>query len=56
MAAEETTIRALVLEALQIAGYAVPVEEIRDRRRNAAARAAEAAPAREAQVARDEAA
>lgn len=33
MAAEETTIRALVLEALQVAGYAVAVDEIRDRRR-----------------------
>ncbi|MEK0085309.1 hypothetical protein [Benzoatithermus flavus] len=33
MAAEETTLRALVLEALAGAGYAVPAGEIRDRRR-----------------------
>jgi hypothetical protein len=33
MAAEETTMRALVLEALRAAGYAVPETEIRDRRR-----------------------
>lgn len=33
MAAEDTTLRALVLEALQQAGYAVPESEIRDRRR-----------------------
>ncbi len=32
-AAEDTTVRALVLEALARAGYAVPAEEIRDRRR-----------------------
>jgi hypothetical protein len=32
-AAEETTLRALVLEALAGAGYAVPAGEIRDRRR-----------------------
>jgi hypothetical protein len=37
MAAEETTLRALVLEALQGAGYAVPAAEIRDRRRREAA-------------------
>ncbi len=34
-AAEETTIRALLLEALARAGYAVPEREIRDRRRRA---------------------
>ena len=33
MAREETTLRALILEALSKAGYAVPVAEIRDRRR-----------------------
>lgn len=33
MAGEDTTLRALVLEALQQAGYAVPEAEIRDRRR-----------------------
>ena len=33
MADEDTTLRALVLEALQQAGYAVPEAEIRDRRR-----------------------
>jgi hypothetical protein len=33
MARDETTLRALVLEALSIAGYAVPADEIRDRRR-----------------------
>lgn len=33
MAHEETTLRALVLEALATAGYAVPSGEIRDRRR-----------------------
>lgn len=33
MAEEDTTLRALVLEALQQAGYAVPEAEIRDRRR-----------------------
>jgi hypothetical protein len=33
LAAEETTLRALVLEALAAAGYAVPAGEIRDRRR-----------------------
>lgn len=33
MARDETTLRALVLEALRAAGYAVPAEEIRDRRR-----------------------
>ncbi|MDF1586176.1 hypothetical protein [Marinimicrococcus flavescens] len=38
MAAEETTMRALVLEALQAAGYAVPAAEIRDRRRRGPAR------------------
>jgi hypothetical protein len=32
-AREETTLRALVLEALAAAGYAVPSGEIRDRRR-----------------------
>lgn len=32
-AAEETTVRALLLEALARAGYDVPPEEIRDRRR-----------------------
>ncbi|GBD44915.1 hypothetical protein HRbin40_02407 [bacterium HR40] len=31
--ARETTIRALLLEALAAAGYAVPAAEIRDRRR-----------------------
>jgi hypothetical protein len=36
MAQEETTLRALVLEALKKAGYAVPEAEIRDRRRSAA--------------------
>jgi hypothetical protein len=35
MAREETTLRALVLEALRQAGYAVPAGEIRDRRRHA---------------------
>lgn len=34
MAREETTLRALVLEALRKAGYAVPAGEIRDRRRH----------------------
>ena len=34
-AREETTLRALVLEALRQAGYAVPEAEIRDRRRAA---------------------
>jgi hypothetical protein len=33
MAAEDTTVRALVLEALSRAGYRVPPAEIRDRRR-----------------------
>jgi hypothetical protein len=33
MAGEDTTMRALVLEALLQAGYAVPPAEIRDRRR-----------------------
>jgi hypothetical protein len=33
MADEDTTLRALVLEALCRAGYAVPEAEIRDRRR-----------------------
>jgi hypothetical protein len=33
MARDETTLRALVLEALMKAGYAVPESEIRDRRR-----------------------
>jgi hypothetical protein len=36
LAAEETTLRALVLEALAAAGYTVPAAEIRDRRRRAA--------------------
>jgi hypothetical protein len=36
LVAEETTLRALVLEALAAAGYAVPAHEIRDRRRRAA--------------------
>jgi len=35
MAAEDKTIRALVLEALTQAGYEVPAAEIRDRRRSA---------------------
>lgn len=34
MAEEDTTVRALVLEALRKAGYAVPMAEIRDRRRS----------------------
>lgn len=33
MATHDTTLRALVLEALAAAGYAVPEGEIRDRRR-----------------------
>jgi hypothetical protein len=33
VAREETTLRALVLEALMKAGYVVPEAEIRDRRR-----------------------
>ncbi len=33
MAAEDTTMRALVLKALADAGYAVPPAELRDRRR-----------------------
>jgi len=33
MAAEDTTMRALVLEALAEAGYDVAVDELRDRRR-----------------------
>ena len=33
MAAEETTMRALVLQALAEAGYAVAADELRDRRR-----------------------
>lgn len=33
MAEGDTTLRALVLEALRQAGYAVPEAEIRDRRR-----------------------
>jgi hypothetical protein len=33
MAAEDTTMRALVLEALAEAGYSVAVDELRDRRR-----------------------
>lgn len=33
MAAEETTMRALVLKALAEAGYAVAADELRDRRR-----------------------
>lgn len=37
MVAEETTIRALLLEALHRAGYVVPITEIRDRRRREAA-------------------
>lgn len=37
VAREETTLRALVLEALRAAGYAVPEAEIRDRRRRLAA-------------------
>lgn len=37
VAREETTLRALVLEALAEAGYRVPAGEIRDRRRRPAA-------------------
>ena len=37
LAREDTTLRALVLEALAVAGYAVPAAEIRDRRRRPAA-------------------
>lgn len=37
MVTEETTIRALLLEALQRAGYVVPAAEIRDRRKREAA-------------------
>ena len=37
LAREDTTLRALVLEALAGAGYAVPAAEIRDRRRRPAA-------------------
>jgi hypothetical protein len=33
MAQDETTLRALILEALSKAGYVVPEAEIRDRRR-----------------------
>lgn len=33
MAAEDTTMRALILEALAMAGYDVAADEIRDRRR-----------------------
>lgn len=33
MAAEDTTMRALILEALAISGYNVAADEIRDRRR-----------------------
>lgn len=33
MAADDTTMRALVLEALAEAGYSVAVDELRDRRR-----------------------
>jgi hypothetical protein len=33
MAAEETTMRALVLEALADSGYSVAADELRDRRR-----------------------
>jgi hypothetical protein len=33
MAADETTMRALVLEALADSGYSVAAEELRDRRR-----------------------
>lgn len=36
VAVDETTLRALILEALAAAGYAVPEAEIRDRRRRAA--------------------
>lgn len=36
MAAHDTTLRALVLEALAVSGYAVPQGEIRDRRRERA--------------------
>ena len=39
-AGEETTLRALVLEALAAAGYDVPAIEIRDRRRPPGARVA----------------
>jgi ADP-ribosylglycohydrolase len=35
MAADDTTMRALILEALRSAGYAVSDREIRDRRRSA---------------------
>jgi hypothetical protein len=35
MIAEDTTMRALVLEALKAGGYEVPAGEIRDRRRRA---------------------
>ena len=44
MASEDTTVRALVLEALSRAGYRVPPAEIRDRRRGGRVR--RAAPAR----------
>ena len=40
MAREDTTLRALVLEALVKAGYAVPELEIRDRRRRGRGRIA----------------
>ena len=33
MAAEDTTMRALILEALAVTGYNVAADEIRDRRR-----------------------
>jgi len=36
MAAQDTTVRALVLDALRRAGYAVAPAEIRDRRRGSA--------------------
>lgn len=39
VASEETTVRALILQALAGAGYAVPAAEIRDRRRAAPAAA-----------------
>lgn len=37
LAGEDTTMRALILEALATAGYVVPPGEIRDRRRREAA-------------------
>ena len=33
--AEDTTIRALILEALKASGYEIPADQIRDRRRPA---------------------